>query len=282
MTVRLRPDSRAGIDLFAGLDHVDAGKVRHPTAADPFPGRSRTQQPGRLGRRQIERPAGAQGGEIVVAQQPGYLRRRERIATAKGGPFQARPEPPTVGHHHQQTGLALHHPPDLLHHITQVIAVFHAVHQQHPVDRVVWQRQFGFIHQADRIGPLGRPMNHPLRRRHQRNHPLGLAGKLAQIGRGKAQPQHHLAGDIGPKIAQPLANHMPGDLTGAAFIKFAKVYDVIPHAPEFNPTRAEAESLSAPRPRTSMSTATPEVSFRRKKGTAPVRARQLGENPPAC
>ena len=107
---------------------------------------------------------------------------------------------------------------------------FERVHEQHPIDRGIGERQFELVDERGEAGPVGRPFHHPLHRRHEGEATLGLLAKETEIGRGIAHSQHAHAARVGKAPANAAADEAAGHDAEALGVEIAQVDDVDGHA----------------------------------------------------
>ncbi len=104
------------------------------------------------------------------------------------------------------------------------------MHQHHPVDRGIGERQFILVDQRGERGPGGRPFHHALACRHEGEAAFGLLAEKAEIGRRIADADHALAGGIAPQLADAAANEAAGHHAQALAVKIAQIDDIDRHA----------------------------------------------------
>jgi hypothetical protein len=107
---------------------------------------------------------------------------------------------------------------------------FERVHQQHPIDRGILQRQVELVDQRRQARPLRRPLHHALRRRHEGEAALRLLPEQSEIGRRVADAEHaHATGIIEPDT-DAAADESPRNHAEALGVEIAQVDDVNGHA----------------------------------------------------
>ena len=82
---------------------------------------------------------------------------------------------------------------------------------------------------AGEVGRVGRPVQHALRRRHQRDDALRLGAEDAEKGRGVAEAENVRAAHVGPQQPDPPADHPAGDPPQAGRVKVAQINGIRPH-----------------------------------------------------
>ena len=185
---------------------MHAGKRSRDGGPGALPGDGGAQKPAGPDRRHIKRFAPGHRREPGLTQQMRELRPRIGAAMAERRRVHARPQPAPVRHHREQAAAAGQHAPDLAQQTDRIGRVLKRMHEQHAVDRRVGERQVVFLDQCRERRLRRRPAHHALRRRHQRKAPFRLFTKQAQIGCGIADPEHALAGGVGPMRADAAAD----------------------------------------------------------------------------
>jgi hypothetical protein len=104
------------------------------------------------------------------------------------------------------------------------------MHEQHAIHRAVRQRQFEFVNQRGKRRPRRRPFHHALCGRHEREAPFRLFAEQAEIGCRIADAEHTLLAQIGPTLADAVADEMTRHRAEPLAVEIAQIDDVDGHA----------------------------------------------------
>lgn len=216
-------------NLFTRFNNYNATKRVGDTAHYPMPQGRSAQNQARLAGWHKERHRIRLGREPNIAEQAGKLRRAERAALAKRSSLRSRPNAPTVGRYNHYSALGAQNAPHFVEHVIKNITVLDRMNQQHPINRIVTERQVNFVRNCDATRTAPGPQCAALGCRHRRKDPFRPLAKRVKIRRRVAEPANDVTHGRWPKPAQRKAQLTPRDRTQPGIIKFLDVDNMWPH-----------------------------------------------------
>lgn len=159
----------------------------------------------------------------------GRVRMQHHLAMAKWCCIRTRPQTAPVRHDHHHPAIAGQHTPHFLQHIPELLAAFHRMNHQHPINRDIRQRQLRLVGKRHQPRALARPLHHTLLCRHDLKYPRGFIAKRPNHGRGITEPHQIETMQIRPDLAHPTPDHALRQLPEAGAVKLPKIDRVVEH-----------------------------------------------------
>jgi hypothetical protein len=123
------------------------------------------------------------------------------------------------------------------------------MHEQHPIDRRVGERQGEIIRQRRQAGPQRGPFDHALRGRHEGEAAFRFFAEQAQIGGRVADAEDAQAARIGKARPYPPAHEAPRHVAEALRVEIAEIDHIKRHGAKLTqiaPRRRSKETKPPP------------------------------------